>query len=237
MGSSCNACDGESRAKAELTFEREDTTPVLLNENKTDGAEREGSPLLAKDPIQEKFKADSRQIITGISDYIGSQTYIADGIIDGLQRHFFGKAGKWTAHALWVNYQPTQDELDLQFVDWTKDEELCNDEDLAMSRGFKNKQGNWQGRKVTCIFAIDEGDDENELIEIQVVTINAKGEKVTQTQVVSYEEEINMFQPREPICCVMLHGGKHNYIYFADGTFADPDEVSKVQKEYRSSLK
>ena len=69
------------------------------------------------------------------------------------------------------------------------------------------------------------------------MTLNPAGENITCTQVVSYDEEINMFQPRNPICCVMLHGGKHNYIYFDDDTYADPDEVSRVQKQYRLSLK
>ena len=46
-----------------------------------------------------------------------------------------------------------------------------------------------------------------------------------------------MFEPKNPIATVMLHGGKHNYIYFDDGTFAEPEEVKRVQTNYRKSRK
>merc|ERR1711957_283241 len=161
MGATCNACDGEDRAKAELSFEPAETVPKILDDEKHHGFTKEAAPV---DPIQEKYYQDSKKIITGISDYIGSQQFIADGIIDGLQRHFFGKSGKWTADALWPNYQVSEYDLELEFCDWTRDEDKSNKDDLHISRGFKNASGAWSGRKISCIFAIDEEDADNELI-------------------------------------------------------------------------
>ena len=74
MGGTCNACDGEDRSKAELNFDREDTTPKLPVESVTvaDKSAAQAAPATPVDPIADKTKADGRKIINGISDYIGS---------------------------------------------------------------------------------------------------------------------------------------------------------------------
>ena len=146
MGGTCNACDGEDRAKAELDFGRVDTTPKQAESDATPQHINDDVPKIERsndkvDHNATKAKSDGQRVTIGISDYLSSQKYIADGLIEGFQRHFFGKVGRYSHEALWPNYEPSSDDMDLKFVDWTKDDAKSSADDLAMSRGFKNQEG------------------------------------------------------------------------------------------------
>ena len=58
-----------------------------------------------------------------------------------------------------------------------------------MSRGFKNNQNQWHGRKISVILADDGDGSEPELVEICVETFKA-GKQKSNTIIISYEEEV-----------------------------------------------